>query len=711
MSDKVLSVRVVMKDVATGVLNKIGSGLGRFGTNLGKIDIRMGKIASGAFRMLTSMRGAFAGLAAFFAARGILRSFDEIIDKMDMIAKVSGRTGIAVETVGELELIAQRAEIPLEQLAKVVGDVTSRIAEAAIFGSGAGFRILERLGIDAKDANGQIKDTVDLLDELVRGVSRVESVAEREFLLKQLGGEQAPKLLQVVNLGVEEFARLKARAREIGVFSARDVQLAADYKDAIADLKRSWDLIKGVFVTAIVPIVLPAIEAMRVKLTGLREQAMLVADAISVAFGPASGANLEDSIERYGIAPGQLRGELIGALAETGKAVAEFGLDIGIGIVTNIFKGMAAALGSGLLPFAVAEGFVTLGRTIIDSIGRGMAGLAGDNPTGDAFNANMLEALAMLEEQWAPGGEYGRHVEQLRTAVLANAQRQFGEVGRGIVLDVDSSFSKLEKRASDAFSFLGFTMGQIREVVQGVDTPAFVPPVPDPPQVSAWQRFLGGIRSGAQAAGEKLGDLANIGAQVGAHIAQTFAAQATDALFAFVDGTKTAAQAFSEFASSVLRDVSRMITQILILRAISGIAGAFAGGGGNGLPGTAELNIPAGTKPLNRGGWAVPRYDRGGFTVPGPNVNRDMVLGLLTPGERVLSRQEVRGLRSGQYAFAGEGGGGGDTFNVALTVNLSGGATPKDARLFQDAVESALYSIQARKPRARRQLGLTPQGV
>ena len=706
MAEKTLSVRVVMKDVATGVINKIGSGLGKLGTNLGKVDIRLGKIATSAFRMLTSMRTAFAGVAAFFVGRGIIRSFDDVIDKMDAIAKVSGRTGIAVEAVGELELIAQRAEIPLEQLAKLVGDVTSRVAEAAVFGRGTGFEVLQRLGIDATNANGQIKDTVSLLDEIVRAVGRVDSIAEREFLLKQLGGEQAPRLLQVVNLGVEEFTRLKERAREIGVFSEREVELAAAYKDAVADLSRAWDRIKGVFVSSIAPIVIPAIETMRDVLSDSVEKVRAVVDGFALILGPAR--ELDQRAIELGIDPGQLRQDVQAALSEILNAAIDFGLDIGVTLAENIAKGIAASLDSGVALFVIADGFRRLGTSIIEFVGEGLAGLAPHNEAGDAFNANMLAGIDELKEQWAPDGIYGKRWAALRQTVMSNATNEFRLMGDGIALSVDESFGRVRDRFNLAATNLASALGGVGSLIGRNARAAVDNVVPPPPELSAWTRFFRGIRGGAQAAGEKLGDLATIGAQVGTSIAQSLASQATDALFALVDGTKTASQAFREMAVSVLRDVARMITQILILRAVGSFAGLFAP-----TPQQAPVQELGFVNPtyLSRGGWAIPRYDRGGFTVPGPNINRDMVLGMLAPGERVLSRQEVRGLRSGRYTFGADGGGGGDTYNLDLTVNLSGGATRKDVKKFQDAVEAAMFNIQARKPRSRRQLGLTPQGV
>jgi hypothetical protein len=69
-------------------------------------------------------------------------------------------------------------------------------------------------------------------------------------------------------------------------------------------------------------------------------------------------------------------------------------------------------------------------------------------------------------------------------------------------------------------------------------------------------------------------------------LSESFADGLTDAFFDFADGTKTAADAFKEFASSFLREIAKMILQQAILNALqsgfsggSGTAAAAADGG------------------------------------------------------------------------------------------------------------------------------------
>ena len=97
-------------------------------------------------------------------------------------------------------------------------------------------------------------------------------------------------------------------------------------------------------------------------------------------------------------------------------------------------------------------------------------------------------------------------------------------------------------------------------------------------------QWIAKIKSGAQVQDQAASDAAQ-------HIkdiqqletsAETgFASGFASAFEEFATGTKTAEQAFGQFAVQFMEQVAQMILQMLVLRAITGVAGAFSGGGGS----------------------------------------------------------------------------------------------------------------------------------
>lgn len=84
----------------------------------------------------------------------------------------------------------------------------------------------------------------------------------------------------------------------------------------------------------------------------------------------------------------------------------------------------------------------------------------------------------------------------------------------------------------------------------------------------------------AQQANYEAGFLGKTLVNVGTVGAQSFSSGMAGAMVSFISGTKSAKEAFSQFAVSFMQQIAQMILQALILRAIQGVFGAMAGGSG-----------------------------------------------------------------------------------------------------------------------------------
>jgi len=126
----------------------------------------------------------------------------------------------------------------------------------------------------------------------------------------------------------------------------------------------------------------------------------------------------------------------------------------------------------------------------------------------------------------------------------------------------------------------------------------------------------------------------------GEQLATDFASGFTDAFNAFIDGTKSAGDAFRQFAADFLRQIAKMILQKMIFNAISGGMGGVAdglnavaqhSGGITGMDGTRRSIDPS---------WfmGAVRYHSGGMAGLKPNE----VPAILEKGEEVLTRDDPR---------------------------------------------------------------------
>lgn len=150
--------------------------------------------------------------------------------------------------------------------------------------------------------------------------------------------------------------------------------------------------------------------------------------------------------------------------------------------------------------------------------------------------------------------------------------------------------------------------------------------------------------------------------QFAATTLQSFASGMSNAFMAFADGSKTAKEAFGDFAAGMLRQVAQMIIQMLVLRAISFFAdgGLAPGGISDAQPVTGFANggiVPGGM------GQQMPvhGYANGGPLFNSPHI---AVIGEGKFNEAVVPLPD--GKRIPVEMKGGGGGGGSVSFNISM---------------------------------------------
>ena len=106
------------------------------------------------------------------------------------------------------------------------------------------------------------------------------------------------------------------------------------------------------------------------------------------------------------------------------------------------------------------------------------------------------------------------------------------------------------------------------------------------------------LESGFQRAFLRIQQEAEDLAQVGEDVVNVFANRAADAIADFVNTGKFN---FRDFASSILQDITRIITRLLVVQALNAAINSFGGGGGGALNSVANTALDVGSQQLNAG--------------------------------------------------------------------------------------------------------------
>ncbi len=185
--------------------------------------------------------------------------------------------------------------------------------------------------------------------------------------------------------------------------------------------------------------------------------------------------------------------------------------------------------------------------------------------------------------------------------------------------------------------------------------------------------------------------------KLGGDITNAISSGIGNALSSIVDGTKTAKQAFTDMAISILKDISNMIIKMLVelavqylINAARGYAngGAAGGGGGAGSGSASQVGTDSSGNAVMSGNTGnMAGYATGGPTgrVSGGRGGVDDIPAMLTAGEFVIKKDSVdkyglrylNDLNEGRvhkYAMGGmvgSGGGTRDARSVQNNVNVS----------------------------------------
>lgn len=189
MASKDVSIDIVAQDKTGAAFKSVKGGLDSIGNTVGMVT---GKIA---------------GLTAVLTAIGGVTQIKGLIDSADQMNKLSQKTGIAVTELSSLSNTADLAGVSNEQLGSALVKLNKSIAEAAA-GSKEQSEAFKNLGINVKDANGNIRPTADILGDVAGAFGSAADGATKTQYAMALFGKAGADLIPFLNLGkqgIKEF--------------------------------------------------------------------------------------------------------------------------------------------------------------------------------------------------------------------------------------------------------------------------------------------------------------------------------------------------------------------------------------------------------------------------------------------------------------------------------------------------------------------------
>lgn len=215
---------------AKGAFDKLDGSVKSLPKTLGLVSVALGAVV--------------AGLSAF-----VSRS----LDGLDAIYQLHNVTGEASDYIYQLGKVAETSGSSVAAAENSIKGLSQVIGEAAV-GKGRGAKAFELYGLSAKKANGEIKKSSEMLEEIrakMVGMSQQEKIA----MLSKLGIDES--MIQVLMKSADEFREeMEKNAKlTLGVGTDEDTEKAAAFKDALADLAKILKAVGEFIALRLAPII------------------------------------------------------------------------------------------------------------------------------------------------------------------------------------------------------------------------------------------------------------------------------------------------------------------------------------------------------------------------------------------------------------------------------------------------------------------------
>jgi TP901 family phage tail tape measure protein len=263
-------IELSLDDKLTQGLSKAQAQLSRFGTSIASLGARLTGLGAAIVAPLAASVKSFASLG-------------------DQIAKMSRRTGVAVEALSQLKYAAEQSGTSIEAVGSALFRMSRRVANAGT-GMGPATRALEELGLSAQKLSQLAPE-----EQFLTLVEALNSLGD-ENLSKQFGfeifGRQFEDLLPLIQQGQSGIRALMQEFDSLGgTLSKLDAERAEALADAFNRLRTSFRAMTAQIGVAFADNIVKILDAITQVVVKAQEWIRINQDVV-VAVGLAGAATL-----------------------------------------------------------------------------------------------------------------------------------------------------------------------------------------------------------------------------------------------------------------------------------------------------------------------------------------------------------------------------------------------------------------------------------
>lgn len=208
------------------------------------------------------VRGLLPVISVVAAVSTAIKAMQQAVANTQALDQLSQATGISVQRLSELRNAALATGVDFQSLSQALTQFGPRMTEALANPASRGSQALRALGIDVRDAGGNLRSLDELLPQFADKFSSFTDGSNKAALAVALFGEEAgPKLIPLLNKGR---AGLQELNRSLGAtVTQQDADRVRQFQETIGKLQIAFEKFSQELVVRIGPAIIAILDRTR----------------------------------------------------------------------------------------------------------------------------------------------------------------------------------------------------------------------------------------------------------------------------------------------------------------------------------------------------------------------------------------------------------------------------------------------------------------
>lgn len=234
----------------------------------------------------------------------------------DSLITLSSQTGLSVERLQELQYASELVDVSIDQIADALKSMIGTMKDATS-GTGDAAEAYKRLGVRVTDAQGNLRDSNEVFEEIIRRLSEVKNPTERAALAMKIFGEEAGRLNPLIEDGGKKLKQLSKEAHDMGyVMSDETVSSLGALDDAMQRFDNTSEAVKNQMALALLPVLTSVLDIITAIPPGVLSTVTVAVTLITTIAAAAKALKAITSITSlFGISATKTLGTILAVVA------------------------------------------------------------------------------------------------------------------------------------------------------------------------------------------------------------------------------------------------------------------------------------------------------------------------------------------------------------------------------------------------------------